>query len=155
MCHLRSADLQPQRLIKLQFRDRLCICTRSTQASSTCAPRNTSPDRPRATTPSSAHRCICTCAFSAAPKASPYAALFRIEPSVYKQFTQTLPETEYCKSFKQYSGHKFCRFLLDMGFEAGGRGENNGNYRLLVLLISKKSSHYAVFGRKRGGLRIG
>ena len=28
MCHLRSADLQPQRLIKLQFRDRLCIRTR-------------------------------------------------------------------------------------------------------------------------------
>ena len=29
MCHLRSADLQPQRLIKLQFRDRLCSRTRS------------------------------------------------------------------------------------------------------------------------------
>ena len=28
MCHLRTADLQTQRLIKLQFRDRLCICTR-------------------------------------------------------------------------------------------------------------------------------
>ena len=28
MDHLRSADLQPQRLIKLQFRDRLCIRTR-------------------------------------------------------------------------------------------------------------------------------
>ena len=28
MCHLRSADLQPQGLIKLQFRDRLCIRTR-------------------------------------------------------------------------------------------------------------------------------
>ena len=27
MCHLRSADLQPQLLIKLQFRDRLCIRT--------------------------------------------------------------------------------------------------------------------------------
>ena len=27
MCHLRSADLQPQGLIKLQFRDRLCIRT--------------------------------------------------------------------------------------------------------------------------------
>ena len=25
MCHLRSADSQPQGLIKLQFRDRLCI----------------------------------------------------------------------------------------------------------------------------------
>ena len=29
MEHLRSADLQPQRLIKLQFRDRLCIRTRA------------------------------------------------------------------------------------------------------------------------------
>ena len=28
MCHLRSADLQPQHPIKLQFRDRLCIRTR-------------------------------------------------------------------------------------------------------------------------------
>ena len=28
MCHLRSAALQPQGLIKLQFRDRLCIRTR-------------------------------------------------------------------------------------------------------------------------------
>ena len=28
MCHLRSADLQPQGLIKLQFRNRLCIRTR-------------------------------------------------------------------------------------------------------------------------------
>ena len=28
MCHLRSADLQPQGLIKLQFWDRLCIRTR-------------------------------------------------------------------------------------------------------------------------------
>ena len=27
MCHLRSADLQPQRLIKLQIRNRLCIRT--------------------------------------------------------------------------------------------------------------------------------
>ena len=27
MDHLRSADLQPQRLIKLQFRDRLCSRT--------------------------------------------------------------------------------------------------------------------------------
>ena len=27
MCHLRSAALQPQGLIKLQFRDRLCIRT--------------------------------------------------------------------------------------------------------------------------------
>ena len=29
MCHLRSADLQPQGLIKLQFRNRLCIRTRA------------------------------------------------------------------------------------------------------------------------------
>ena len=28
MCYLRSADLQPQGLVKLQFRDRLCIRTR-------------------------------------------------------------------------------------------------------------------------------
>ena len=28
MCHLHSADLQPQRLIKLQFQDRLCIRSR-------------------------------------------------------------------------------------------------------------------------------
>ena len=28
MCYLRSADLQPQGLIKLQFRERLCIRTR-------------------------------------------------------------------------------------------------------------------------------
>ena len=28
MCHLRSAGLQPQSLIKLQFRDRLCSGTR-------------------------------------------------------------------------------------------------------------------------------
>ena len=31
MCHLRGADLQPQGLIKLQFRDRLCIRTRGVQ----------------------------------------------------------------------------------------------------------------------------
>ena len=29
MCHLRSADLQPQGLIKLQARNRLCIRTRA------------------------------------------------------------------------------------------------------------------------------
>ena len=29
MCYFCSADLQPQRLIKLQFRDRLCIRSRS------------------------------------------------------------------------------------------------------------------------------
>ena len=31
MCHLGSADLQPRRLIKLQFRDRLCARTRGVQ----------------------------------------------------------------------------------------------------------------------------
>ena len=29
LCHLRSADLQPLSLIKLQFQDRLCIRTRT------------------------------------------------------------------------------------------------------------------------------
>ena len=39
-------------------------CTRSTQASSTCAPRNASPCRPGTTTPSSMHKRKCTYAFS-------------------------------------------------------------------------------------------
>ena len=59
-CHLRSADFQLQGLLKLQFRDRLCIRTRCTQASSTCGPRNNSSGRPCATTPSSRYWCKCT-----------------------------------------------------------------------------------------------
>ncbi len=126
MCHLYSAGLPPQCLVKLQFRYRLCIdtrivqqsltpstilrcdsharmhrksaavphpciaatvallsnprrsnspstrcrtstCTRSTQASSACAPRKASPCRPGATTHSSMHKCNRKCALICHP----------------------------------------------------------------------------------------
>ena len=62
MCHLRSADSLPQVLIKLQFRERLCIRTRCTQASSTCGLRNNSSGRPCASISYSRYWRKCTCA---------------------------------------------------------------------------------------------
>ena len=54
----------PRRSISPSTRCLTRACTRSAQASSACAPRKASPWRPCATTPSSMHKCKCTCAFS-------------------------------------------------------------------------------------------
>ena len=75
-----------------------------------CAPRNTSPCRPCATTPSSMHKCKCMCAFSVAPKRCtnntpplrPAAAVLVLAPAVARCTSRiAIPATRFMQSEHQ------------------------------------------------------